>query len=65
MINCYRCGHKTIWQNDYDSQDILDFEDIRDYDVVIVSYYYCPECDSMHEVWHRGNGSKTIMMDSL
>lgn len=43
MFNCERCNSKMIWQNDYDAEDYeLDADGI-------VTVYYCPNCDIIHE----------------
>ena len=61
MIKCCKCGQETIWQNDFDAEDVSVFEETGDY--TIVSYYYCCECDAMYEVWHSGNNFETMVVE--
>lgn len=61
---CNKCNTHLIWQSDFDAADIIGEDDASFYDVIIISYYYCPNCDSLHELWYKGNGSLVTILDN-
>jgi len=44
MPKCFTCGSELIWQNDYDTEDVEEYN--------IVSMYDCKKCDTWYEVYH-------------
>jgi acetone carboxylase gamma subunit len=50
MWNCFRCGHECIWQNDEMKSNFEGGDCSEDQDQM-VSWYLCPNCGAMHEVW--------------
>lgn len=44
---CPQCGSRTIWQSDFDSEDVYG-EGIEG----IISYYMCPECSLLIETYY-------------
>jgi len=50
MPKCFSCKTELIWQNDYDTEDIGEF----DSEFLIVSMYQCPNqnCNAWYEVYH-------------
>jgi len=50
MPKCFSCQTELIWQNDYDTEDIGEF----DSEFLIVSMYQCPNlhCNAWYEVYH-------------
>ena len=57
MIYCPCCGTKTIWQSDFDAEDVYD-----DFDNVsgLISYYFCPNCDVLMEMYIDEEHNKII-----
>ena len=50
MPKCFSCKTELIWQNDYDTEDIGEF----DSEFLILSMYQCPNlhCNAWYEVYH-------------
>lgn len=56
---CPLCDKPTIWQNDFDAID-CGFDDTDG----IVSFWYCSDCDELHEYLIADNETFLIVYDA-
>ena len=58
MPKCFHCKEDLIWQNDYDTDDV-----VGDEQYLIVTMYQCSnkECDAWYEVSHGKKDEKGIL----
>ena len=47
MGECFICGAKVVWENDFDAEDCGYTEE------GIVHYYHCPKCNTEYEVFEK------------
>lgn len=63
MVKCSKCKSNTIWQSDFDAEDIIDVEQMPEAEESIISIYYCPNCDSMEYLLYTGED--TIVLQDI